>query len=133
MRDRIEGRQKDNRLAHGRFMAHQNRGYSEEAVQIDSSNLGLTVTITDLSVADAGHFFAFADWPTKLTVHAVALSETQPSHVTEEQIEEYLFGRLPEGTRTNLEHHVSKCAACIEKLHATREFVTEIRRLLSTP
>jgi hypothetical protein len=56
-------------------------------------------------------------------------------HPTEDQIEWYLFGSLPEPQAENLEEHLLVCHACIDIAEKLAVFVDSMRSTLeqSTP
>lgn len=57
---------------------------------------------------------------------------TQNGHITEDILEAYSLGRLPETEVAPIEEHLLVCAACQDRLQATDLFVATIRHVLRT-
>jgi hypothetical protein len=53
------------------------------------------------------------------------------SHSTDEVLEQYSLGRLPEGEATHLEEHLLICTGCRQRLEDIDEFVLTIRQALT--
>jgi hypothetical protein len=51
-------------------------------------------------------------------------------HLTEQTLDDYLFGRLTGDERQSLDHHIDCCSRCVEEIHQRETLVTLIRAAL---
>src|SRR5579872_319534 len=63
---------------------------------------------------------------TIVTLHA------KDRHPPEEDLEEFLFGRLPEQQRQNIESHLHNCHSCCESLVASADLIDVLRKAMRT-
>jgi len=54
----------------------------------------------------------------------------QNSHLSEEQLEHYVTGRLPSSESVSIEEHLLLCVACQEKLDSVEDFTLGMRQAL---
>jgi anti-sigma factor RsiW len=52
-------------------------------------------------------------------------------HISEEVLEEYALGRLPEADAAPVEEHLLVCAFCQERLQLTDEFIAALREAVA--
>jgi hypothetical protein len=60
----------------------------------------------------------------------IATRQPKESHPDEEDLEEFLFGRLPECQRQNIESHLHACDSCSERLIALADFIRVLRKAM---
>jgi len=57
----------------------------------------------------------------------VDLTKSRPPHPSEDILEEYVFGRLPEVLTARAEEHLLICPACQDALEQTDRFISAMK------
>jgi hypothetical protein len=54
------------------------------------------------------------------------MSETD--HVSEDELEEYCMGRIPQSRLFNIDRHLFWCGKCVDRLDATERYIKAMRK-----